>query len=179
MIGQFLKKIFVLPYLMRDAAVEFQKDNYENAIGIYLKIINIFPKHYYAHLWAGTAYSAIEQNDEAINCYQRALKINKKGFDAYLNYSQLEMKQKRYKSSLELLLKAIQFYPFNAEGHSNLYYRKGLLEYYLFDYQDALESFNKSLEYFPENTNAQTGRAIAAEGILATHNLTVDQVSKQ
>lgn len=164
---------------MRDAAIEFQKDNYENAIGIYLKIINIFPKSYDAHLWAGTAYSAIEQNEAAISCYQKALQINKKGFDAYLNYSQLEMKQRRYKSSLELLLKAIKFYPFNAEGHSNLYYRKGLLEYYLFDYQDALESFNKSLEYFPENKNSQNGRTIAAEGILSSHNFIKSQVSNQ
>ena len=170
-IVRFFKRVFVLPYLMRDAAIEFQKDNYVLAIDIYLKIIHIFPKHYDAHLWAGTAYSAIEQNDEAIDCYKKALSLNKKGFDAYYNYSQLEMKQNRYRNSLDLLLKAIEFYPFNAEGHSNLYYRKGLLEYYLFNYHDALASFNKSLELRPENEYAQNGRKIAAEGILSTNNI--------
>lgn len=170
MISKFFKKIFLLPNLMSDAATEFKKDNYQSAIDIYLKVISIFPEHYYAHLWAGTAYSAIEQNEEAISCYKQALKINSKGFDAYYNYSQLEMKQNRYKSSLDLLLLAIKFYPFKAEAHSNLYYRKGLLEYYLFDYQDALESFNKSLEYSPDNKNALNGRAIAAEGILSSNN---------
>lgn len=167
MLFKFLKKVFVLPYLMRDAAVEFKNDNYQKAIDMYLKVIGLFPKHYDAHLWAGTAYSAIEQNENAINCYKNALKLNTKGYDAYFNYSQLELKQNRYKSSLDLLLKAIKFFPFKAENHSNLYYQKGLLEYYLFNYHDALESFNKSLEYSPANEDAENGRVIAAEGILS------------
>jgi len=171
MISRFFKKVFILPYLMRDAAVEFKKDNFQKAIEIYLNVISTFPKYYDAHLWAGTAYSAINQNNEAITCYKNALKINTKGFDAYFNYSQLEMKENRYKSSLDLLVKAIKFYPFKAESHSNLYYQKGLLEYYLFNYSDALDSFNKSLKLVPENANALNGKAIAADGILSTNNI--------
>jgi len=166
-ISKFFSKIFVLPYLMRDAAIEFQKDNFSQAIKIYLKVIQIDPKDYDAHLWAGTAYSAIDQNNMAVECYEKALKINIKGFDAYYNYSQLELKQNRYENSHKLILKAIEFTPFTAESFSNLFYRKGLLEYYLFHYQEALQSFNKSLEYLPSNTHAQNGRSIAAEGILS------------
>jgi tetratricopeptide (TPR) repeat protein len=151
---------------MRDAAIEFQKDNFSQAIKIYLKVIKLYPDYYDAHLWAGTAYSAIEQNTKAKECYIKAIAINIKGFDAYYNYSQLELKQNRYENSLQLINKAIEFTPFKAEEFSNLYYRKGLLEYYLFNYQEALTSFNKSLEYMPSNTNAQNGRSIAADGIL-------------
>jgi tetratricopeptide (TPR) repeat protein len=170
-INRFFAKIFVLPYLMRDAAIEFQKDNYAQAIKIYLKVLQLYPKYYDAHLWAGTAYSAIEQNALAVECYKKAIEINVKGFDAYYNYSQLELKQNRYENSLVLIIKAIEFTPFKAEDFSNLYYRKGLLEYYLFNYHEALESFNKSLEYMPSNANAENGRSIAAEGILAKFHL--------
>jgi tetratricopeptide (TPR) repeat protein len=171
-ISRLFSKIFVLPYLMRDAAIEFQKDNFAQAINIYLKVIKIHPDFYDAHLWAGTAYSALDQNNKAVECYEKALKINAKGFDAYYNYSQLELKRNRYENSHKLILKAIECTPFKAENFSNLFYRKGLLEYYLFHYQEALQSFNKSLEYMPSNTHAQNGRSIAAEGILSQYKMT-------
>jgi protein O-GlcNAc transferase len=170
-ISKFFTKIFILPYLMRDAAVEFQKDNFVQAINIYHRVIKINPDYYDAHLWAGTAYFAMEQNIKAIECYKRAIEINLKGFDAYYNYSQLELKENRYENSLSLILKAIEYTPFKAENFSNLYYRKGLLEYYLFNYQDALQSFNESLEYSPSNIEAQNGRSIAAEGILSEYRV--------
>jgi tetratricopeptide (TPR) repeat protein len=171
MVSRFFKRVFILPNLMRDAALEFKNDNFQKAIDIYQKVIHVFPKNYYAHLWAGTAYSAINQNKEAIYCYKNALEINRKGFDAYLNYARLEMKENRFQSSLNLINKAIQFSPFKAESHSNLYNQKGLLEYYLFNYADALDSFNKSLELVPENEDAVNGKTIAAEGLLATNNI--------
>lgn len=170
-INRLFYKIFVLPNLMRDAAAEFQKDNYEKAINIYLKVIQLFPDYYYAHLWAGAAYSAIDQNKLATEFYKKAIEINIKGFDAYYNFSQLELKQNKYENSLRLIIKAIEYTPFKAEIFSNLYYRKGLLEYYLFNYQEALDSFNKSLEYSPANKNAENGRTIAADGILSEYNI--------
>ncbi len=171
MVTRFFKRIFILPNLMRDAAFEFKNDNFLKAIDIYKKVLTVFPKHYYAHLWSGTAYYAINQTDEAIVCYKNALKINAKGFDAYLNYSQLEMKENRFQSSLDLINQAIKFSPFKAESHSNLYNRKGLLEYYLYNYADALDSFNKSLQLVPENSDAINGKAIAAKGLLSTNNI--------
>lgn len=171
MVTRFFKRIFILPYLMRDAAFEFKNDNFLKAIDIYKRVLLVFPKHYYAHLWSGTAYSAMNQTSEAIVCYKNALKINAKGFDAYLNYAKLEMKENRFQSSLDLLEKAIKFSPFRAESHSALYNQKGLLEYYLYNYADALDSFNKSLELVPENDDAINGKAIAAEGLLSSNNI--------
>jgi tetratricopeptide (TPR) repeat protein len=170
-ISRLFSKIFVLPSLMKDAAIEFQKDNFNQAINIYLKVIRLHPNYYDAHLWAGTAYFAIEQNNKAIECYQKAIEINIKGFDAYYNFSQLELKENRYENSLKLMLKAIEYTPFKSENFSNLYYRKGLLEYYLFNYQEALQSFNKSLEFMPSNNEAQNGRSMAAEGILSEYRI--------
>lgn len=170
-IKRLLFKIFTLPNLMKDAAREFQKDNYLNAINIYLKVIQSYPDYYYAHLWAGAAYSALEQNSQASEYFKNAIKINVKGFDAYYNYSHLELKQNNYENSLSLIVKAIEFTPFKAENFSNLYYRKGLIEYYMFNYQDALASFNKSLEFSPSNKAAENGRAIAAEGILSEYHI--------
>jgi len=166
-------KIFTLPYLMRDAAAEFQKDNYLQAINIYLKVIQTYPDYYDAHLWAGAAYSAMDQNTLASEFYKKAIEINIKGFDAYYNFSQLELKQNKYQNSLELIIQAIKYTPFKAEIFSNLYYRKGLLEYYLYNYQDALNSFNKSLEYSPGNKNAENGKTIAAEGILSEYKIEI------
>jgi tetratricopeptide (TPR) repeat protein len=170
-ISRFFVKIFVLPYLMKDAATEFQKDNYEGAINIYKKVIRLYPNYYDAYLWAGAAYSAIEQNTLAVDFFKKAIKINTKGFDAYYNYSQLELKENRYENSHRLIIKAIEFTPFKAENFSNLYYRKGLLEYYMYNYNDALASFNKSLEYSPANKYAENGRTIAAEGILTVNHI--------
>jgi len=161
---------------MRDASIEFKNDNYRLAIDIYQKVIRTFPDYYEAHLWAGTAYSAIEQNIDAIECYKHAIQINSKGFDAYYNYAQLELKQNRYKSSLDLLIKAIEFYPFSIEIHSDLYYQKGMLEYYLYNYHDALVSFNKSLEILPNNESAENGRTLAAESILSVNKLSTKHV---
>ncbi len=170
-ISRYLKKVFVLPYLMRDASTEFKNDNFRLAIDIYMKVIRYFPDYYEAHLWAGTAYSAIDQSKDAIDCYKHALEINAKGFDAYYNYSLLELKQNRYKNALELLNKAIEFYPYSTETHSNLYYQKGMLEYYLFNYHDALTSFNKALEILPNNEFAENGRTLAAESILSVNKI--------
>lgn len=156
---------------MRDAADEFKNDNYKKAIELYLSIIRNFPKHYYAHLWAGTAYSANEEPEKARECYKKAIRLNSKGYDAYYNYSRLEMKENRYQNSLELLNKALLYYPVKSKDFGELYYQKGLLEYYLYNYQDALESFNKSLEYKPDDINAQNGKVIAAEGILFNNNI--------
>jgi len=166
-LSRILNKIFVLPYLMRDAANEFQNDNFDLAIRIYLKVLDIYPNYYDANLWVATAYSAMEQNNEAIKSFKKAIEINRKGYDAYYNYAQLELKQNRYENSHNLILKAIEFTPYDADNYSNLYYKKGLLEYYLFNYHEALQSFNKSLEYVPTNMEAQNGRTIAADGILS------------
>jgi tetratricopeptide (TPR) repeat protein len=168
---QYLKKVFVLPYLMRDASIEFKNDNFRLAIDMYKRVIRLFPDNYDAHLWSGTAYSAIDQYSEAIECYEHALQINNKGFDAYYNYSKLELKQNKYKNSLDLLNKAIEFYPFSAEIHSSLYYQKGMLEYYLYNYHDALSSFNKSIQIFPDNEPAENGRTLAAESILSANKI--------
>jgi tetratricopeptide (TPR) repeat protein len=172
-ISKFLKRVFILPYLMRDASEEFKNDNFRLAIEIYMKVIRSFPDNYEAYLWAGTAYYAIDLDNEATRCFEQALLINSKGFDAYYNYSKLALKQNNYKYSLELLLKAIEFSPFSAETHSKLYYQKGLLEYYLYNFHDALTSFNKSLELSPINEFAENGRTLAAESILTVNNISI------
>jgi|GEM_PF-6310196 tetratricopeptide (TPR) repeat protein len=173
-ITSYLKRIFVLPYLMRDASIEFKKDNYHLAINIYSKVINSFPDNYDAYLWSGTAYAAINNDNLAIEYFEKALSINPKGFDAYYYYSKLALKQNRFKNSLELLDKSIEYYPFNSKEHSNLYYEKGMLEYYLRNYIDALKSFNKSIELFPNNENAESGKTLAAESLLWTNEATVN-----
>lgn len=174
-ISGYFRKIFVLPYLMRDASIEFKKDNYQLAIDIYFKVINSFPENYDAYLWAGTAYTAISNDKEAIKCFEKALSINPKGFDAYYYYSKLALKQNRFKSSLDLLDKAIEHYPFNIKDHSKLYYEKGMLEYYLRNYIDALKSFNKSIELFPNNENAENGKTLAAESILWANKIAANE----
>jgi tetratricopeptide (TPR) repeat protein len=168
-ITRFFAKIFIIPYLMRDAALAFKDDKFRQAITIYLKIMQLHPNYYDAHLWAGTAYSAIDLDNEAVECFKNAIRINKKGYDAYSNYAHSELKLNRYEHSLILINKAIEHTPFTPGDFSRLYYRKGLLEYYLFQYQEALSSFNKSLEYEPTNSDAENGRTIAAEGILSEH----------
>ena len=51
------------------------------------KVIQIDPNHAKAHNNLGAMFQELKKDQEAINCYEKAIKINPKLPDAYCNLS--------------------------------------------------------------------------------------------
>ena len=62
--------------LMRYAAELSQRGKNEEALKIFLEITRKEPKNFYAHNNLGMVYSEMQENNKALNAYEKSLSIN-------------------------------------------------------------------------------------------------------
>lgn len=112
------------------------------------KIINSKPIDHYRYWWlVGNAYSALEQPEEAITCWERTLELVEPNEDQqsfvkiYRNMGHTYIKLGLYEKAISILEKAVTLNPYMASSYDSLgtaYRKQGNIEKALEQYHHAL-----------------------------------------
>ena len=121
----------------------------QNSLEMYNNEIHKHPNSYLAYLLKGNCLYHQYRDEESINSYDSALKINPNCIGALYNKSYIEYtKKKDYKAALKNINEALNIIEQgNADSKHliDLYYAAGLCNFQLKNYENALENFQKSL----------------------------------
>ena len=110
----------------------------------------------------GLTYYGQGKYEEAINCYDRVLKINPEYEKALYEKARVLEKQKKYEEAIKCFVMALKINPHNTSAREdgnrlsdNLdWYKKGMELNSRKQYKEAIEYFNKTLEINPFHINS-------------------------
>jgi tetratricopeptide (TPR) repeat protein len=106
---------------LNDAATEALKNgNYQIAIDVLKRAVEIDPKHKYAWNNLGRAYLGMQRIDDAIPAFQKQIEINPYDEYAYNNLGRAYRFQRRYELAVEQFRKQIEVNPLDEYAHANL-----------------------------------------------------------
>ena len=145
--------IFTLPlsaqnhdYTVDDGITLIQTSRYDSAIIILDKIIDKDSINILALFWKAYALDAVNHNEEAINCYNKILSINPNYLPAIVYKCSVEYEMATDKFSKNCFKKAISRKPVDYLD----YLSHGLAYFYLKDYKNTLNDYNKAIELRPD-----------------------------
>ncbi|MEH6360136.1 MAG: tetratricopeptide repeat protein [Amylibacter sp.] len=113
----------------------------------------------------GIAHMGLQNYDQCIVCYQKALQIKPDFIEAYNNLGAALKAQGHFDLAIEYYHKALQIRPNYAEAHNNL----GIAQQGKGNFDAAAESFKDALEIKPNYTEAHLnlGSALKEMGLLS------------
>jgi tetratricopeptide (TPR) repeat protein len=149
------------------------KNNHEECIKYYNKIIEINSNEFKAWRGKGLAFSALEKEDEAIICFDKALEINpnddltqkfkQASFDIKDNNLEIEFSESQLNASnlfqdgrYEEALVCFDELLVTKPKDSNLWWQKGDILISLDRYKEGLQCYDKSLQINPEDGSIWT-----------------------
>jgi tetratricopeptide (TPR) repeat protein len=121
------------------------RGKYEEAISTILKAKDIDPNNPRPWSQLGTLYNE-KSNDEAISCYQQAIKLNPKYYLAYRGLGNYYLKKKDYANAEKYYSQAIMI---NAFRFGPIYKNRAIARIELGDKKGATEDFSMYLEQYP------------------------------
>lgn len=123
-----------------------QNDEFEMAEKYYLEALSINPEHESANGRLGIVYRQMERFGEALEKLSMQLMI-KPSLVYYINRGIVNRLFDNFKSAVSDFRKAIEIDPSNAYCHSRL----GMIYELHRDFKDAIESYDKALQYADES----------------------------
>ena len=98
----------------------------------------------------GVIHFALDNYEEAIRSYNRAIRLSPNWADAHNNLGNALSKLEKYDEAIKSYNKAIEFKPNYAEAYYNL----GSAQDELLKYDDAIISYNRAIELKPDYAEA-------------------------
>ena len=135
--------------------------DYQNALEMYNNEIHKNPKSHLALLLKGNCLYKLNRQDEALKSYDKTLELNPNCIGALYNKGYIEYTaNKNYTMAINFFDECIQKIEstdkninININKYYYLYYSKGLCEFQLEEYDNALKSFLKSDELKQKSDN--------------------------
>jgi len=106
--------------LLDEAQRNIDANNFEGALPPLQKFIAEKPEVAFAHFQLGYAYTALKRGDEARAEYQRAIALDPKMPEAYLNLGILLLDKQEYAAAVAPLRKAVELLPAQSRPRSLL-----------------------------------------------------------
>jgi tetratricopeptide (TPR) repeat protein/phosphatidylserine/phosphatidylglycerophosphate/cardiolipin synthase-like enzyme len=125
-------------------------NNYESALSLFDKAIDLDPKAATAWYNKGRIYFRLKNYDEAIRCYDKALEIDSTYRDVLYDKALALYEFKKYNDTLEVIDKAITSNLVNY----NMWFLKGMTLFTLGQYDEALRIFDKAIDLDPKAATA-------------------------
>jgi len=119
--------------------IYLKSNQFQTALKYCNKSLKTNPNDYVALCSKGDCYKYMEKFDEALECYDKAISINKYGSLAYFRKIDLFIKLDEYSNAKQVLL--------NMNDENSFNYWRQLSKYYvqLKDFDKALECINKAI----------------------------------
>ena len=131
--------------LLEEGKTYHNNGEYDKAIEIFKKAVELNPNEWLNWHWLGTSYNKNGQYQEAINSLLKAVELNP---NEWLNWHWLGTSynyNRQYQEAINSLLKAIEL---NPDDYFNWHWL-GTSYLNLEDYDNAVNSFNKSIKINP------------------------------
>src|SRR5882762_6687681 len=106
--------------LLDEAQRNIDSNNFESAIAPLQKFIAEKPEVAFAHFQLGYTYTALKRSDEARTEYERAIALDPKMPEAYLNLGILLLDKQEYAAAVAPLSKAVELLPAQSRPRSLL-----------------------------------------------------------
>ena len=106
--------------LLDEAQKDIDANNFEAAVAPLQKFIAEKPDLAFAHFQLGYAYTALKRSDEARAEYERAIALDPKMPEAYLNLGILLLDKQEYAAAVAPLSKAVELLPAQSRPRSLL-----------------------------------------------------------
>jgi Flp pilus assembly protein TadD len=106
--------------LLDEAQRNIDANNFEAAVAPLQKFIAEKPEVAFAHFQLGYAYTALKRSDEARAEYERAMALDPKMPEAYLNLGILLLDKQEYAAAVAPLSKAVELLPAQSQPRSLL-----------------------------------------------------------
>jgi tetratricopeptide (TPR) repeat protein len=147
--------------LVKEAADARQQQRWEDAIGLYAKVIKIQPKYVEGHWYQGTSYYSLDKFTECRDKFRDVIRLAPKNGAAYAFLGLCEFGLKDYDRSLQHLLQS-RIYGVGDSGELG-----GVARYHAAILMNRLSQYEQALETLGEFANEGTDnpRVIEAMGI--------------
>jgi tetratricopeptide (TPR) repeat protein len=148
---------------LHDAGIEALKNrNYDLAIQLFQRVVELEPKHKYAWNNLGRAYRGSGHTEKAIKAFQKQIEINPYDQYAYNNLGSAYEEQERYEDAAKQYQKQIEINPLDQYAHANL----GSLYLRQKKYADATPELEKAADIESNNPllRISLGQAYIATG---------------
>lgn len=143
---------------------DIEKGKFSEAVYTLPKITSEYPNYYLGHYLTGVVMSGLEQDEEAISAFNRAISLNPDDFESYASLGLLYYREAEKtfdkniaKKSVESFQQALKYNP-NCNSY---YYYIGLNEMLESDYIDAISNFKKAINLKNNDYNSKYYKAIA------------------
>jgi len=158
-----LKKFLLYNYSMNDykyyidnGIYDIQRGEYESAIENINKSIELKKDWEISYFYRGVAHQALENFDEAMLDYTKALQINSKMTDAYYNRARIALSRKDIENpDIEKAVKDLECALALDDKFLDALFAMAAAQKKLGDYHKSLEYLDKLLQLEPEAVHAK------------------------
>lgn len=134
-----------IPRMYKAALQAESMGNHDEALELYLEILEIDPNEAGAYIGLGNIYYIKKRYREAIDSFQRYLSLHPNDVSVYINIAIVHSTEKNFDKAEQTYQKALSIKPGSAE----VYYNYGNMLYVKGEPLLAVEKFKKSLELKP------------------------------
>ena len=137
----------------------YLKGDYKEALSILDNLTQDFPNDSRLFSIGGDCYVPLNLYDQAILCYEEALKLSPDNIKLYIKKIRVLVLTENIEEALELCNEAIKIAPNN----SDLFLSQGNIFHDLRNFNNAIESYNKVIKLTPKSAEAYCNKANSLE----------------
>ncbi len=146
--------LFLVNVMLQRAFSDVDEERYQSAADLLERILLLDPENPAIFYNLGVVYTFLKRDDEALESYEAALRLNPNYVQAWYNMGQICLiKNRDFSRALHCFDRALALRPDYVGAH----HQRGVVWELLGDPQKAVECWEKTLDLDPENKSAKEG----------------------